>query len=163
LRARHRRRRGPDGGVGRRPRLGAVAGGSRMRVRAPLTPLIRRQTARSEGTGSDKIEPVAPHRLAGEALVGSLLHGRYRIVQLLGSGGTGHVYLAEDAEAAGTPARVAIKMLRAEHLASAQLLARFEREAVAAARVNHPNVLRVLDVGVRDEAAPFFVMELLVG
>jgi eukaryotic-like serine/threonine-protein kinase len=99
--------------------------------------------------------------------------GRYRVIQLLGSGGTGQVYLAElcdsmrSAKLAAPQRRFAIKVLRDEHHDEPDLVARFDREAVAAARIRHANVLAV-------EGAPtpwegdgerfrFFVMELLVG
>jgi serine/threonine-protein kinase len=106
---------------------------------------------------------------AAQARVGSVVGGRYRIIQLLGSGGTGHVYLVEPTHSLpprrggeGRP-RIALKMLRPEHVGRADLVARFEREAVAAQRIQHPNVLRVLEAGVQGEGEPFFVMELLVG
>jgi eukaryotic-like serine/threonine-protein kinase len=100
-------------------------------------------------------------RPEASGLVGKLVGGRFRIVQHLGSGGTGHVYLAERvADARGE--RVALKVLRAEHRQGAPL-ARFSREARAAALVNHPNVLRVDEVHVDDPETPFFAMELLVG
>jgi eukaryotic-like serine/threonine-protein kinase len=105
-----------------------------------------------------------PARVAAEALVGKLLCSKYRIVQLLGSGGVGHVYLADRVarthEAASS--RVALKVLRAEHRDDPSLVARFEREAVAASRVRHPNVLRV-EALERDSDTPCFAMELLVG
>ncbi|WP_437726540.1 serine/threonine-protein kinase [Sorangium sp. So ce861] len=105
-----------------------------------------------------------PARVAAEALVGKLLCNKYRVVQLLGSGGVGHVYLADRTgrpqEAA--PSRVALKVLRAELRDDPLLVARFEREADAASRVRHPNVLRV-EALERAGDAPCFAMELLVG
>ena len=107
------------------------------------------------------------------ALVGTVVGGRYRVIQLLGSGGTGQVYLAElcDARPAARGAerrrRVAIKVLRAEHRAEPELVARFDREAVAAARIHHPNVRAVEGAPMQGdgegERSRFFVMELLVG
>ncbi len=104
---------------------------------------------------------------------------RYRVIQLLGSGGTGQVYLAElcfplcsgettkTGKSAVPRLRFALKMLRAEHLRSPELVARFEREAVAAARIHHPNVLAIEGVEAHEEGdgewPRFFVMELLVG
>jgi eukaryotic-like serine/threonine-protein kinase len=107
------------------------------------------------------------------ALVGMVVGGRYRVIQLLGSGGTGQVYLAElcDSTRSGKPPvprrRFALKMLRDEHCDEPELVARFDREAMAAARIRHPNVLAVESAPTRwegdGERCRFFVMELLVG
>jgi serine/threonine-protein kinase len=90
---------------------------------------------------------------------------RYRVIQLLGSGGTGQVYLAE--LCSGPRRRFALKVLRAEHRGEPDLVARFEREAVAAARIHHPNVLAIEAAEASREGdgelPRFFVMELLVG
>jgi serine/threonine protein kinase len=108
------------------------------------------------------------------ALVGTVVGGRYRVIQLLGSGGTGDVYLAEpvhDGGAARRPSaegchgrrRVALKVLRAEHQGEPELSGRFCREAEAAARVRHANVLAVLEPPFEGDGILCFVMELLVG
>jgi serine/threonine protein kinase len=107
-------------------------------------------------------------------LVGTVVGGRYRVIQLLGSGGTGQVYLAELCESgravkpAAARLRFAIKVLRDEHRDEPDLVARFDREALAAARIRHPNVLAVESGPTRwdggdGERCRFFVMELLVG
>lgn len=104
-----------------------------------------------------------------ESFVGTIAAGRYRVVQLLGSGGTGHVYLADPVPSGrgpapvGARARVALKVLRVEHETNAALVARFEREAAAAARIRHPNVLEVHGIERTREGRRFFAMELLVG
>ncbi|WP_438028043.1 serine/threonine-protein kinase [Sorangium sp. So ce233] len=105
-----------------------------------------------------------PARVAAEALVGKVLCNRYRVVQRLGSGGVGHVYLAERIGRThdAAPARVAVKVLRAELRDDPLLVARFEREAAAASRVRHPNVLCVEALD-RAGDTPCFAMELLVG
>ncbi|WP_437969640.1 serine/threonine-protein kinase [Sorangium sp. So ce260] len=105
-----------------------------------------------------------PARVAAEALVGKLLCNKYRVVQLLGSGGVGHVYLADRTGRphAAAPSRVAVKVLRAELRDDPLLVARFEREAGAASRVRHPNVLCVEAIE-RAGDTPCFAMELLVG
>jgi eukaryotic-like serine/threonine-protein kinase len=106
------------------------------------------------------------------ALVGMVVGGRYRVIQLLGSGGTGQVYLAELCDSTrsgkvGPRRRFALKMLRDEHCDEPELVARFDREAMAAARIRHPNVLAVESAPTRwegdGERCRFFVMELLVG
>ncbi len=92
--------------------------------------------------------------------VGEVLASKYRLVELLGSGGMGHVYRAVN-EHVGRA--VAIKVLRAEHAENSQLVERFLREARAANLVRHPNVVDVLDIGKEDSGAPFIVQELLDG
>jgi serine/threonine protein kinase len=105
-------------------------------------------------------------RTGVEALVGKVL-GKYRLVQLLGSGGVGDIYLAEPDGAAARgrtpPPRVAVKVLRAEHRSKPDLVRRFEREAIAAARVRHPNVLEIVEAPREHEGVVYFAMELLVG
>jgi serine/threonine protein kinase len=68
----------------------------------------------------------------------------YQIVRMIGSGGMGEVYLAEDPRLKRS---VAIKILRIESAADAEKAARFEKEARAASALNHPNILTVFDVG----------------
>ncbi|UQA62736.1 serine/threonine-protein kinase [Polyangium aurulentum] len=106
-------------------------------------------------------------RSAPDALVGAVLAKRYRVMQYLGSGGVGHVYMAEQIggtrPGAKSPVRVAIKVLRAEHRDNEQLSARFDREADAASRVRDPRVLTIYDRGRTDDGLPFFSAELLEG
>ena len=91
---------------------------------------------------------------------GELLAGKYRLEALLGSGGMGEVYRAENTMFGRA---VAIKVLREEHAENADLVARFLREARAANIVRHPNVVDILDIGQDDSGAPFIVQELLEG
>ncbi len=85
--------------------------------------------------------------------------GSYEIVGLLGAGGMGEVYRARD-ERIGRD--VAIKVLPPEFASDPERLRRFEQEARAAGRLNHPNILAVHDVGTH-EGAPYIVTELLEG
>src|SRR5690606_32467093 len=92
--------------------------------------------------------------------VGATLAAKYRIVRLIGQGGMGAVYKAENT-ALGRP--VALKLLR-RHLADdGVVLARFAREARAAAAVGHRHVVEVLDLGVESSGEPFLVMEYVRG
>ena len=85
--------------------------------------------------------------------------GSYKILALLGKGGMGEVYRAEDTR---LRREVAVKMLPAAFATDADRLRRFEQEARAAGRLNHPNVLAIYDVGTHEES-PYIVSELLEG
>jgi predicted Ser/Thr protein kinase len=93
-----------------------------------------------------------------EELIGKEI-GVYRIDALLGAGGMGVVYSAHDPRLQRT---VAIKVLPQSFAVDAERLQRFEREARAAAALNHPNILAVYDVG-RHQDRPFIVMEFVPG
>lgn len=90
---------------------------------------------------------------------GQLVAGKYRVEGLIGRGGMGRVYAAVN-ELTGR--RLALKWLRADASRREEANARFLREARVAARVEHPNVIDVYDVG-REQGALFLVMELLEG
>jgi len=92
--------------------------------------------------------------------VGEVLASKYRLEELLGSGGMGQVYRAVNLDVGRT---VAIKVLREEHAQNAQVVERFLREARAANLVRHPNVVDVLDIGREADGTPFIVQELLDG
>jgi serine/threonine protein kinase/tetratricopeptide (TPR) repeat protein len=83
----------------------------------------------------------------------------YRILEKLGAGGMGEVHLAEDTK---LDRRVALKMLPSELADDEERLKRFEREAKAVARLAHPNILDIHELG-EHEGRPFMVTELLEG
>jgi eukaryotic-like serine/threonine-protein kinase len=87
--------------------------------------------------------------------------GAYRLVRQIGRGGMSRVYLAERADG-GFEQQVTIKLLRAG-LDSASDLERFRRERQILARLNHPNVARLLDGGVTADGVPYLVMEYVEG
>ncbi|MBN9694036.1 MAG: serine/threonine protein kinase [Verrucomicrobia bacterium] len=86
--------------------------------------------------------------------------GRYRIRELIGEGGCGVVYVAEQTE----PVRreVAIKVIKMG-MDTKQVVARFEAERQALALMDHPCIAKVLDAGATDSGRPYFVMELIRG
>ena len=94
-----------------------------------------------------------------DPLVGSTYDGRYRIEKRIGSGGMANVYLAED-ETLGR--HVAIKVLHQRYAEDSQFVERFLREASAAARLNHPNIVQVYDRGHADSTY-YIAMEFVDG
>src|SRR3954470_4050083 len=86
--------------------------------------------------------------------------GAYKLVQLLGEGGFGTVYLAEQEK----PVRrnVALKIIKIG-MDTRQVIARFEQERQALAVMDHPNIAKVFDAGATSTGRPYFVMELCKG
>jgi serine/threonine protein kinase len=94
------------------------------------------------------------------SLIGTTLSGRYRIERLLGEGGMGAVYEAEHTH---MRKRLAVKVLHAEMGRLTEVVARFEREAMAAAHIDHPNVAAATDFGKLDDGSFFLVLEFVEG
>jgi non-specific serine/threonine protein kinase/serine/threonine-protein kinase len=86
--------------------------------------------------------------------------GPYKVLELLGEGGYGTVYLAEQKEP--VKRRVALKVIKLG-MDTRQVIARFEAERQALAMMAHSNIARVLDVGATESGRPYFVMELVRG
>jgi serine/threonine-protein kinase len=95
-----------------------------------------------------------------ESLIGTTLSGRYKVEALLGSGGMGSVYLVQHTQ---LRRRFALKLLHAETSKVPEMVARFEREAMAAANVDHPNIAFATDFGRTDTGEFFLVLEYLEG
>jgi len=91
---------------------------------------------------------------------GSVVAGRYELVEELGQGGMGTVFMAEQTHPVRRP--VALKLVK-PGMDTRAVLARFEAERQALALMDHPNIARVLDAGMTDAGRPFFVMELVRG
>jgi hypothetical protein len=110
-----------------------------------------------EDPGSSVSEPTTLDQAASPSISS---FGRYRLIQRLGSGGMGEVWLAEQTE----PVRreVALKVIKAG-MDSAQVVARFEAERQALALMDHPAIARVFDGGTTPEGRPYFAMELCGG
>jgi WD40 repeat protein/serine/threonine protein kinase len=88
------------------------------------------------------------------------LIGPYKLLQQIGEGGMGVVYMAEQERPVRR--RVALKIIK-PGMDSAQVIARFEAERQALAMMDHPNIARVYDAGTTDSGRPYFVMELVQG
>jgi serine/threonine protein kinase len=86
--------------------------------------------------------------------------GRYKLLQQIGEGGCGVVYMADQEEPVRR--RVALKIIKLG-MDTRNVIARFEAERQALAMMDHPNIAKVLDVGATDAGRPFFVMELVRG
>ena len=100
-----------------------------------------------------RIRPLVPTRV-GETI------GPYELLERIGSGGMGEVYAAR--QHAPVERRVALKLIKVG-MDSAQVVARFEAERQALARMNHPNIARIFDGGATPDGRPYFVMELVEG
>ncbi|HXJ23762.1 MAG TPA: protein kinase [Polyangia bacterium] len=94
------------------------------------------------------------------AVIGSVVGGRYYVRRLCGEGGMGRVYEAEHIDIGR---RVALKILHPAYSQTPDLVERLRREARAASKIAHPNVVDVTDSGTTNDGAFFFVMEYLEG
>jgi serine/threonine protein kinase len=97
---------------------------------------------------------------SGVVPIGSMLDGRYRVDGVLGKGGMGRVYKGEHT---GIGRAVAIKVLHPDLGKNKEASQRFQREAIASGRLDHPNIVGVSDFGVLEDGCPYLVMEVLEG
>ncbi|MDB4935008.1 MAG: Serine/threonine protein kinase [Labilithrix sp.] len=91
---------------------------------------------------------------------GKVVAGKYRLNQLLGSGGMAEVWSATNTF---TERQLAIKFMNTQVAKTPEAAARFLKEAKVSARINHPNIIEIHDVGQTDQGQLFLVMELLTG
>ncbi len=96
----------------------------------------------------------------GDEYVGKTIASKYRVEALIGEGGMGKVYRARQL---ALDKVVVLKVLRHTLLSDERTVARFQREAKAASRLNHPNSISVLDFGQADDGALFIAMEYVAG
>jgi serine/threonine protein kinase len=111
-------------------------------------------------TGSTDSSASGPVSLEPDERVGTVLADRYRIDALLGEGGMGKVYRAEHVL---MRKRLAVKVLHRELTSVPEVVARFEREAMAAANIDHPNVAAATDFGRLSDGSVFLVLEFVQG
>jgi len=127
---------------------------------SPLPPRPPSSRSSSSRSPSSRPSSSADYQLSeGRFLPGRLVAGRYRVIALLGKGGMGEVYRADDLTLGQA---VALKFLPDEAARDEGLLERFRNEVRIARRVSHPNVCRVYDVGDVD-GQTFFTMEYVDG
>src|SRR5260370_24034549 len=112
------------------------------------------------GRGERKSERPPARRGGPESLVGVVISGRYQIERLVGEGGMGAVYEAEHPH---MRKRLAVKVLHPEMSRLPEVVARFEREALAAAHIEHPNVAAATDFGMLEDGSFFLVLEFVEG
>jgi serine/threonine protein kinase/tetratricopeptide (TPR) repeat protein len=141
-------------------RLEFVAGIEDLKVRSEVEKLLGAcQEADSggflAGPTIDAIESRPPGPSAPPREIGP-----YRLLQRVGEGGFGEVFLAE--QTSPVRRRVALKLIK-PGMDSRQVIARFEAERQALAMMEHPNIARVFDAGTTDAGRPYFVMELVNG
>lgn len=134
----------------------------------------------NDGTATDAADPLATRRVgavaggaaAGPAVrggaasaavaaepknaVGTVIAKRYEVTAIIGQGGFGAVYRARHL---GTGDIVAIKLLHADHMASAEMTARFQQEAAVTASLKQPHTVRVFDFGQTDQNDLYITME----
>ena len=91
--------------------------------------------------------------------IGTMLSGRYEVLKRVGSGGMADVYMAKDHK---LNRNVAVKVLKSEYVEDEKFLRKFETEAQAVARLSHPNIVNIYDVGIED-GINYIVMELAEG
>src|ERR1700729_3348193 len=116
---------------------------------------------------TDEVHSHAPASLAQATTMVAASHegpgtriGPYKLLQLIGEGGFGSVFMAEQEKPVRR--RVALKIIK-PGMDTGQVIARFEAERQALALMDHQNIARVLDAGTTDSGRPYFVMELVHG
>lgn len=106
------------------------------------------------GASASSIEMVV------EMEIGRLINDRYRITEVIGEGGMGVVYQADDLH---LDRKVAIKLMRADCVTNKKFLTRFKREMEVTSQLRHPSTVRVFEHGTGQDGRPYMVMELLTG
>src|SRR6516164_3255659 len=98
----------------------------------------------------------------GDPLIGSIVGGRFNITGILGEGGMGRVYNAEQ-QMGTTIRKVAVKTLLSEYARDAKVVERFMRECATVVELEHPNTIKFYDYGRTDAGDLYIAMELLTG
>ena len=120
----------------------------------PIAPRVRLQVGNMNETQFELSQVGHSYQAPGSMI------GPYKLMEQIGEGGFGLVYVADQQEPVRR--RVALKIIK-PGMESREVLTRFEAERQAIALMDHPNIARVFDAGVTDTAQPYFVMELVRG
>ncbi len=96
----------------------------------------------------------------GDHLMGTIFNGKYELLEIIGGGGSGLVFRAKHLH---LDTEVALKLVHAKTLSSAEVLARFQREARITGNLAHQNIVAVRDYGISEQKQPYLVMELVNG
>src|SRR5271154_3283312 len=121
-----------------------------MSAEEPLSPT----NARGPNQGTQVTQAMSPEEAAGAGI------GRYHLLQKIGEGGMGEVWMAEQKEPVRR--RVALKLIKAG-MDTREVVARFESERQALALLDHPAIAKVFDAGSTPQGRPYFVMEYVTG
>ncbi len=113
----------------------------------------------SSGDGFGETSVASPRNMAEAGVVEAII-GRYHLLQMIGEGGMGEVWLAEQKEPVRR--RVALKVIKAG-MHTREVVARFESERQALALMDHPAIAKVYDAGSTPQGRPYFVMEYVAG
>ncbi|HMO21915.1 MAG TPA: serine/threonine-protein kinase [Candidatus Melainabacteria bacterium] len=98
--------------------------------------------------------------MAQNTLVGQILDGRYKLLDVAGEGRSGYIYKAEQMKFNRT---VAVKILHDYLVENDEAIKRFQREAQAVSKLKHPNLLTIIDFGFTEDGQPYMVTEFLDG
>ena len=161
-------RRAPDKGKKTRDRRASSQRGRRLVDVAPSGKAVSVPKAGPQGAtvvrgGGGNLDSAALARARQNSLsgvIGQVLDSRYEVKKLIGEGGMGRVYLAEHVDIGK---QVAVKILHPVYGRMPDLVERFRREARAASKIGHPNIVDVTDSGTTADGSVYFVMEYLEG
>src|SRR3954468_6124879 len=148
-----------DDAAARRAYLDQSCGADRP-LRARVESLLQVHDEHASFLASSPLGSHPTLTMPGSTPVCGTMIGRYKVLEPIGEGGYGTVFMAE--QTSPVQRKVALKIIKAG-MDTRQVIARFEAERQALALMDHPNIAKVFDAGVTDAGRPYFVMELVKG